>query len=78
MLGNVEKFETIEVISAYLHDYVFVADHHHERTLGDVKSLIDIVYSMLRKEVRTEGLWLRPGWRRPAERLLCQWVGFRD
>lgn len=39
--------------------------------------LMGILCSMLRKEVRTEGLWLRPGWRRPAERLLRQWVGFQ-
>lgn len=67
-----------KIASAYLYDYIFVADNHHEITLGDVKSLIDIVCSMLRKEIRTEGLWLWPGWRRPAERLLCQWVGFQN
>lgn len=33
---------------------------------------------MLRKEIRTEGLWLWSGWWRPTKRLLRQWVGFRS
>lgn len=69
---------TIKDRLTYLYDYVFVADQQHEITWSDVKSLIDIVYSMLWKEVRTEGLWLWPGWRRPTERLLRQWVGFQS